>query len=196
MGTLNDKSMTNKKKILAISGSTRKKSSNLNLINAIEELSSSVFSITIFEGLTDIPHFNPDLDNENPPHEVVRFRRLLKEADGILICTPEYAMGVPGTLKNAIDWIVSSCEFSHKPLALITASSMGEKGHASLLDTLRIIEAGITEDTQLVIPFVKTKVSSEGKITDEGTLSSVLKLIDALNQNIDRHTLLPSISNA
>ena len=190
----NATTMTNKKKILAISGSTRKKSSNLNLINAIEELSSSIFSISLFEGLTDIPHFNPDLDNENPPQEVVTFRRLLREADGILICTPEYAMGVPGTLKNAIDWIVSSCEFSHKPLALITASSMGEKGHASLMDTLRIIEAGVTEDTQLVIPFVKTKVSSEGKITDDVTLSSVLKLIDALNQNIDRHALQPKLN--
>ena len=178
--------MTNKKKILAISGSTRKKSSNINLINAIEELSSSIFLITIFEGLTNIPHFNPDLDNENPPEEVVRFRRLLREADGILICTPEYAMGVPGTLKNAIDWIVSSCEFSHKPLALITASSMGEKGHASLLDTLKIIEAGITDDTQLLIPFIKPKVNSESKITDEGTSSSVIKLIAALNQSIDQ----------
>jgi chromate reductase, NAD(P)H dehydrogenase (quinone) len=188
--------MTNKKKILAISGSTRKKSSNLNLINAIEELSSSIFSITIFEGLTDIPHFNPDLDNDSPPEAVMRFRRLLREADGILICTPEYAMGVPGTLKNAIDWTVSSCEFSHKPLALITASSMGEKGHASLMETLKIIETGVTDDTQLVIPFVKTKVSSEGKIIDAATLSSVQNVIDALNQTIDQHLVSLNRGNA
>lgn len=187
--------MASKKKILAITGSTRKKSANLNLINAIEELSSSVFSITIFEGLTEIPHFNPDLENVNPPNEVASFRRLIREADAVLICTPEYAIDLPVTLKNAFDRIVSFCEFSHKTLALITASSIGEKGYASLLDTLKkIIEAGVTDDTQLVIPFVKTKVNSEGKITDEGTLSSVLKLIDALNQNIDRHALRPKLN--
>ncbi len=176
--------MTNQFKILAIPGSTRKQSSNLSLIRAIEELSSSVFSFIIFEGLSDIPHFNPDLDNESPPRGVVNFRKLLREADGILICTPEYAMGVPGTLKNAIDWTVSSCEFSHKPTALITASSLGEKGHASLLGTLKIIEAEMTNDTQLLISFVKTKVSNKNKITDEATLEKVKKLMDSLYNTI------------
>src|SRR5690348_2511875 len=103
--------MNLKKKIIAICGSTRKTSSNLNLINAIIDLTRNKFEISIFEGLDNIPHFNPDLDNENPPESVKNFRKQLKGADGILICTPEYAMGVPGTLKNAIDWTVSSCEF-------------------------------------------------------------------------------------
>src|SRR5882672_3713644 len=130
-----------KKKILAICGSTRKTSSNLNLINAIKDLAQANFELTIFERLTEIPHFNPDLDNETPPDAITDFRKQLREADGILICTPEYAMGVPGTLKNAIDWTVSSCEFSHKPVALITASSLGENAHESLLKTLKIIES-------------------------------------------------------
>src|SRR5438445_13812511 len=115
--------MSDKLKILAISGSTRKSSSNLNLINAIANLTADSWSVNTFPGLADIPHFNPDLDNENPPKHVIEFRKQLKEADGILICTPEYAIGVPGTLKNAIDWTVSSMEFSHKPVALITAST-------------------------------------------------------------------------
>jgi chromate reductase, NAD(P)H dehydrogenase (quinone) len=167
------------KKILALSGSTRKNSTNLNLIRAIAELAKEKFELTIFEGLSNIPHFNPDLDNEHPPQAVIDFRKQLKEADGILICTPEYAMGVPGTLKNAIDWTVSSMEFSHKPTALITASSMGEKGHASLLETLKVIEANITDQTQLLIPFAKTKVSNEGKITDAKTLDEVNALVDS-----------------
>jgi chromate reductase, NAD(P)H dehydrogenase (quinone) len=171
--------MSNKKKILAISGSTRANSTNLNLIKAIIDLTTSIFTINIFEGLSEIPHFNPDLDNENPPGEVVQFRKQLNEADGILICTPEYAMGVPGTLKNAIDWTVSSCEFSNKPTALITASSVGQKGHASLLETLKIIEAKMTQETQLVISFVKTKINNECKITDDKTLFEVNTLITA-----------------
>ena len=176
--------MNNKKKILAISGSTREKSSNLNLIKAIEELTSGIFEIAIFKGLAEIPHFNPDLDNETPPQQVKEFRSRLKDADGILICTPEYAMGVPGTLKNAIDWTVSSAEFSHKPTALITASTLGIKGHASLLETLKIIEAGVTEETQLLISHVKTKVN-EHAITDEKTLADIKKLIDTLYKKVN-----------
>jgi chromate reductase len=86
----------------------------------------------------------------------------LKAADGILICTPEYAMGVPGSLKNAIDWTVSSMEFHQKPTALITASSVGQKGHQALLETLMVIEAQMVEESKLVIPFIRTKVNDEG----------------------------------
>ncbi len=178
--------MSAKKKIFAISGSTRKLSTNLNLINAIAELTKDRFEIEIFDGLTEIPHFNPDI--EIVPQQVADFRNKIRSADAVLICTPEYAMGVPGTLKNAIDWTVSSCEFSHKPVALITASSMGEKGHASLLETLKIIESNITEETQLLISYAKVKVSKESKITDEKTLEDVMRLIEAL------YTLTPSPS--
>lgn len=169
--------MSTKKRVLFICGSTRKESSNLNLIRAIIDLTKDTFDSSIFPDLTTIPHFNPDLDTETPPPAVENFRQQLRSTDGILICTPEYAMGVPGTLKNAIDWTVSSCEFSHKPTALITASSVGQKGHASLLETLKIIESTITEETQLLIPYVKTKVSKDNKITDEATLTAVTKLM-------------------
>ena len=176
--------MTSRKKILAISGSLRQNSTNLNLIKAIIELYSEKLDIKIFEGLSDIPHFNPDLDNDSPPNKIIDFRRQLNEVDGVLICTPEYAMGVPGTLKNAIDWTVSSCEFSHKPVALITASSDGQKGHRSLLETLKVIECDIPDDSQLLISFVKTKVSNEEKITDRPTLEQVKKLMSSLVKTI------------
>jgi chromate reductase, NAD(P)H dehydrogenase (quinone) len=176
--------MAGKKTIAAICGSTKRSSINLSLIKAIAELTSADFDFTIFTGITGIPHFNPDLEGETTPVEVTTFRDMLRKSDAILICTPEYAMGVPGSLKNAIDWTVSSCEFSHKPVALITASSMGYKGHQSLLETLKIIESDITDETQLVIPFVKTKVSGDGKITDAETLSKVKSVMDALKQRI------------
>lgn len=177
--------MSGRKNILAISGSTRKASSNLNLLRAIAELSSENFLITIFEGLTNLPHFNPDLDHENPPKEVTDFRKKLKEADGVLICTPEYAVGVPGTLKNAIDWTVSSMEFSNKPVALITASSSGEKAHQSLLGTLLIIEAKMTTHTQLLIPSIKTKVNGEDIIVHEETLKNVKQLIQSFSELVN-----------
>lgn len=176
--------MTPPKKIIAICGSTRQSSSNLSLIHAIRTLYAGKLDIDILQGLTDIPHFNPDLDHENPPPRVTEFRNQLRAADGILICTPEYAMGVPGTLKNAIDWTVSSMEFSSKPTALITASSMGQKAHASLMETLNIIETNIPESSQLLISFVKGKVSSNGHITDANTLEQVHKLMDSLINTI------------
>jgi chromate reductase len=176
--------MTKKLKILAISGSTRKSSSNLNLIRAITELTSKDFEVCIFEGLSEIPHFNPDLDDENIPSQVTDYRRQIREADGVLICTPEYAMGVPGTLKNAIDWTVSSMDFSQKPIALITASLSGEKAHSSLLATLLILEAKMTTHTQLLISFIKTKVSNDRKVIDEQTLQNINRLIQSLTEII------------
>ena len=176
--------MTDRKKVIAISGSARKNSANLRLIKAIDDLTKEKFETIVFEGLTDLPHFNPDLDTDHPPEAVDNFRKLIKNSDGILICTPEYAMGVPGTLKNALDWIVSSGEFSGKPVALITASTSGVKAHESLLDTLQIIDARINEHTQYLISFIQVKLNGENKITDEQTLSDLQKLILAFEEQM------------
>lgn len=173
-----------KKKILAISGSTKKQSSHLNIIRQFSILSQDLFEVTIFEGVDSLPHFNPDLDIEPAIESVNNFRKLLKESNAVLICTPEYAMGVPGSLKNAIDWTVSSSDFSHKPVALITASSVGQKGHAALLETLRVIECDIPEETQLLIPFIKTKINNEGIFIDPATLEQVKKLIESFHHII------------
>ena len=112
-------------------GECKKNSANLRLIRAIDDLTKEKFDTTVFEGLTELPHFNPDLDTDDPPEAIINFRKLIRNSDGILICTPEYAMGVPGTLKNALDWTVLSGEFSGKAVALITASTSGLKAHES-----------------------------------------------------------------
>lgn len=176
--------MNKRKKVLAISGSTRLSSSNLSIIEEIKGLFSEELDVEVFESLLELPPFNPDWDNDHPPPKVIAFRNQLKEAQGILICTPEYAMGVPGTLKNALDWTVSSMEFSKKPVALITASSVGEKGHRSLLETLHIIESDLPESSQLLISFVKTKVKG-GKIVDMPTLNQVKEVVTSLIKCIE-----------
>ena len=170
------------KKIIAIPGSTRKFSTHVNLISALADLAAETFEITIYKGIDQLPHFNPDLDNDSSPENVVEFRGLLKKADGILICTPEYAMGVPGTLKNALDWTVSSAEFYRKPVALITASSQGYKGHASLMETLNIMGSNIAAETQLIIPFIKTKINEKGTIIDPLVVTEIKKLIDSFSR--------------
>jgi chromate reductase len=169
------------KKILAISGSTRKDSTNELLIKAIAEITGERFEILPYDRISTLPHFNPDLVDD-AGSEVKEFRALIRESDAILICTPEYAHGVPGTLKNAIDWTVGSSDFSGKIVMLITASSEGKFGHLSLLETLRVIEAIIMPELQLLIPFAKTKIHRNGGITDPQTL---VEIRDALNKLYD-----------
>jgi len=180
--------MQQRKKVLAICGSTRSNSTNLNFILAISALYELTLDITVFLHISELPHFNPDLDTGDAPAQIAGFRKQIKEADGVLICTPEYALGVPGSLKNALDWTVSSCEFSHKPVALITASTGGQKAHESLLSTLKMIEANVGEKTQLLISFAKTKVNHHFEITDKTTLQSVEELVQAFINAMDKRS--------
>lgn len=177
--------MGNTKKILAICGSTRTNSTNHRFIKAIAELSKDIFDIDLYNGLGRLPQFNPDDDNQNVSKEVFCFRQLLNKADGVIICTPEYAHGVPGSLKNAIDWTVGTNEFWQKPTMLITASTDGKYGHQSLLETLRVIEAKNILDLQLLISFASTKINPDNKITDMTTLNEIKKLLPLFEQTIN-----------
>jgi chromate reductase, NAD(P)H dehydrogenase (quinone) len=164
------------KKVLAICGSTRQQSVNHRFIKAITVLAASYFEVLLFDGLSALPHFNPDENKEQVSAPVARFRQLLNEADGVLICTPEYAHGVPGTLKNAIDWTVSSNEFSGKPTMLVTAATDGSFAHKALLETLRVIEAKGVEQHQLLIQFAATKIDDTNNIIDDGVKVAIEKI--------------------
>jgi chromate reductase len=153
-------------RILAINGSTRAESANSRFIRAIVRLAGARAAFTLYPSIAELPHFNPDLDGDDPPAPVAQFRTMLKEADAVLICTPEYAMGVPGSLKNALDWCVGSGSLSGKPVMLVVASLGGEKALASLLDTLGMIEAVTRPTTTVHIPFARSKVDDAGNVTD------------------------------
>src|ERR1700742_4967669 len=101
-------------KIITICGSLRARSSNLALLRATTRIAAEV---VIYDGLARLPHFNPDDDEEGatPPPEVASLRALLASADGILISTPEYAHGLPGSLKNMLDWLLSDRALLAKP---------------------------------------------------------------------------------
>lgn len=170
-------------KILAISGSTRSKSSNLSILKAIAGLTNELFEVTIFDKLSKIPHFSPDFI-EIPPREVVEFRNLVSESDGVIICTPEYVFSLPGSLKNALEWCVSTTIFSNKQVGLITASSSGEKGHEQLQLIMKTIQAKFDNETTLLIQGVRGKMDSEGNITDEITLNNIKKLIHSFENQL------------
>jgi NAD(P)H-dependent FMN reductase len=106
-------------KIIAISGSLRATSVNTAVLQAAGKLAPAGMQIEIFEGIGNLPFFNSDLDGERLPQGVAGFRTIIGAADGLLISSPEYARGVAGVMKNALDWLVSSFEFPNKPVALI-----------------------------------------------------------------------------
>lgn len=157
------------KNILAISGSLRAGSSNHAILRYLGGLAPGNVDYIIYDGLSQLPHFDPGLDNDDPPEPVSALRKLLAEADGVVICTPEYAYGVPGSLKNALDWTVSSGSLVDKPLALITASTGGQNAHAALLLTLGALSANVLENATLLISFIRSKMDGDGNITDGDT---------------------------
>ena len=167
--TINIKSP--KPKILAIPGSLRIDSTNHNILKHLGTLIPTDVEYAIYTGLYDIPPFDPGLDNDNPPEPVINLRQLLSGTNGIIICTPEYAFGVPGQLKNMLDWLVSSSTLVDKPVALITASLGGEHAHASLLLTLGALSANVDLDATLLIQFIRSKMDEEGNLTDKETIS-------------------------
>jgi chromate reductase len=161
-------------KILALSGSLREGSSNNIILQLVAEMVPPTVDFTIYSELGMIPAFD-DTDNE----PVNQFRKMVREADGVLICTPEYAFGVPGALKNALDWTVSTGDFDQKPVALITASSGGDKAHASLLNTLTALGSHIVEGGTLLISFIRAKLK-DGQFSDKGTEEAVKGVVNSL----------------
>ena len=166
------------KNVFAICGSSRKDSSNLQILYAIKELSHNQLNIELFTGLTEFPLFSPEAEQKQIPEAIEQFRNKILKADGVLICTPEYVHSLPAALKNAIEWTVSTTVFSEKPVALITASGLGQKAHESLCLIMKTIYTRFTEETQLCISGARTKVS-DNKITDEPTLDKIKQLITA-----------------
>jgi NAD(P)H-dependent FMN reductase len=173
------------KNILAISGSLRAGSTNLTILEIIAQMFANKINFSIYQSLGDLPHFNPDLDTDQPPVAVADLRQRINQCDGVLICSPEYVFSVPAALKNALEWTVSSADFHNKPTALVTASSLGEKAHESLLLILKTIDAKIGENSALLISHAQTKIKN-GQVADEQVLEQLNLLIESFLHTIDK----------
>lgn len=138
-------------RILAISGSLRQSSLNTTLLRAAVQLAPPAIEIELYEELGTLPLFNPDLEGFEPP-SVLNFRSALRSAQGVLIASPEYAHGITGVLKNALDWVVASGEFVGKPVALFNTSSRAVHAEESLKEILKTMDALIVVDASRVIP--------------------------------------------
>jgi len=154
-------------KILAISGSLRAVSSNTAVLRAAARLAPAGVEIVLFEGLAGLPFFNPDLDGDTVPETVAAFRRSVGEADGMLISSPEYARGVAGVLKNALDWLVASVEFPNKPVALINTSPRATHALAALTLTLETMSAQLVSDAFVTLPLLATARDEAAIVADD-----------------------------
>ena len=155
-------------RILAISGSLRAASLNTILLNAAAALAPENVEVVFYRGLVYLPHFNPDFDGDSVPPAVADFRCQLRKASGVVISTPEYAHGVPGVLKNALDWLVRSGELYEKPVAIFSASPRATFAQASLTVTLSVMSVRLIEEASIMVPLLGKKVDEPGLLADPG----------------------------
>jgi chromate reductase len=173
-------------RVLAISGSLRRASSNTALLEAAVTLAPSDVELCLFAGLGELPPFNPDLDRRGAPESVSRFRRTLNACDAVLISSPEYAHGVPGTLKNALDWMVGTGELMAKPVGVINSSARATHAWESLVETLTVMSADVIVDASIVIPLQVTTLDADG-IASDADLATLLRSAVVALANAARH---------
>lgn len=170
--------MSNKKTILAIIGSASANSANLKLVKYLANLSQDQFQFNIYTDLKSLPHFDPELSENNPPEAIIALRNAIQNADGILICTPEYIFSIPSGLKNAFEWCIATTIFSDKPTGLITASASGQKAHEELQLIMQTAMAKFTTETTLLISGIKGKLDAQGNIIHDETLKQLKNFRD------------------
>ena len=163
--------------ILAISGSLRAVSSNTALLHAAARVAPPGMAVVLYGGLGELPHFNPDLEGSDPP-AVADLRLRVREADGLLISSPEYAHGVPGAMKNLLDWLVGGEEFVGKPVAIWNAAPRSTRALESLTETVTVMSARLVRPASIDVPLL-------GKSLDENGIVARPELADPLRDALE-----------
>lgn len=164
-------------RLLLLCGSLRAQSSNAAVLRTIKALAPAELATSIYDRLSQLPHFNPDDDEEGAilHPAVTHLRQHIGEADALLFSTPEYAGGLPGSFKNLLDWTVGGGETYGKPVAWINASSTaaptgGADAHESLRKVLAYMGAEVVEAACTRIPIPRQAVGADGLIHDSDLL--------------------------
>lgn len=171
-------------RLLAISGSLRRESYNTAVLRSLVDIAADKAVIRLFP-LNDIPPYCADLDGDSPPQPVRAFKGAIAESDGLLICSPEYNFGIPGVLKNALDWAsrpASASPLKGKPVLIMSASTGalgGARSHCQIRETLTSTRSRIVARPPVTITHVAGKVV-EGRLADESTIGFALDALDDL----------------
>jgi chromate reductase len=160
--------------ILVISGSLRAASANTTLLKAAATMAPEDVTLSLYDGLGDLPPFNPDVDKDPPHAAVAEFRSQLRQSDGVIFSTPEYAHGVPGVLKNALDWVVASGELYNKPVAPFSASPRAGYAQASLVETLITMSARVVPEACVAVSLSRISLQ-EAEISAKSDASPPLR---------------------
>ena len=169
--------------VLAISGSLRALASNTAILEAASRLAPPGMRVSLYSDMGALPHFNPDLDREDGvglPTAVVRFRDLVGDADALLISTPEYAHGLPGAFKNALDWLVGSTSFPGKPVAVINVSPRSVHAQAQLREVLTTMSARLLDDASRTIPLPRRDIDAGAIAQDRALAVDVRSVLEAI----------------
>ena len=169
-------------RLLTVSGSLRAVSSNGAVLDAVTALAPPHVHVTRFEGLADLPAFNPDLDGEGatPPAPVAAWRAAIAGSDAVVICSPEYAHGVPGALKNALDWLVSGPDVPGLPVAVVNATTRAHHAHDSLIETLRTMSAAVVAAASVRLPLAPSQRTAAAILADPAVSAMLTAGLDAL----------------
>lgn len=171
-------------KILALSGSLRAASINTALLRAAARLAPEGMEVSLFDGLGRLPLFNPD-DENRLPAPVRNFHARVATADALLIASPEYAHGVTGTIKNALDWLVSFEPFAYKPVAVLNASPRAHHADDALRETLRTMAAEIIEPASITLPLLGAHLDEDGMCTTAAIAGAIRASLDALRTEVE-----------
>ena len=141
---------TDRLRLLLLSGSLRRGSSNGTVLRRAARVADDLFAADFYDGLGDLPAFNPDLEELGEadagfPAAARELRERVAAADALLVSTPEYAHGLPGSLKNALDWLVGSSAFPGLPLGLINVSPRSVHAPAQFLEVVRTMSALVVD---------------------------------------------------
>ena len=172
-------------RLLAISGSLRRASSNSEVIRAAAKLAPAGTECIEYAGLGSLPQFNPD-DEMASIAAVEEWRRALAEADAVLISSPEYAHGVPGALKNALDWVVGTGELIDKPVSLMSASSRATYAHESLRETLTTMSAHVVREASITLPVSGRGMDASAIAADPEIANAITSALAALTRAVPR----------
>jgi chromate reductase len=172
--------------VLAICGNTRPNSVNEQILIWSANRYASQLKLNIYNNIADLPHFRSDLTGDNVPASVAKFYRLITLADAVIICTPEYVFSLPGSIKNALDWAVSTTVFSGKPTGLIVASTLGSKAQEALNLIMTTLGATIPTNCDVLISSIKTKINKLGVVTDLNTIDQIDLLVQSLINKVEQ----------
>lgn len=177
--------MINSVRVLAISGSLRKASLNTALLRAVARIAPSDIEVVLYRSLGDLPLFNPDIE-ETAPTSVVNFRELILASDALLIASPEYAHGVTGAIKNALDWMVGNESFVNKPVAFLNASPRAIHAQAALRETLYTMSARIVDEACITIPLLGFNLDEDSIVNHPVIMPALLAALDSLKRYVHK----------